>query len=219
MLTMSKCKAELYNGPPRFSLKDMQSISPTEWYNRVYVQPKLKPPPSPEPLIRLIRVRKWTETAIDSLMISINEMRQDVKFIDHLPSCRMCLIEIEIDVERYMGRRSFWWVDLQGSEYLEARYRKCPKERNYHIGNYWEQVQYYREHGTCDVPGENTEQFILDRAKWAHKIYGKQIHVVRQLLKMLRSWNFNTDPQKQLDEFNRIYTRLGMYDVALSFEL
>ena len=81
------------------------------------------------------------------------------------------------------------------------------------LGNYWEQLAYYNKYGTTDVPGENTLQFILDRAKWAYKIYGKQIRLARKLLKMLRNWRFYDE--QQMLEFNIVYDKLGRYDVAM----
>lgn len=168
-------------------------------------------------LLGRVRIRQWTGAAQDDLMLAIGMMRSEVRIIAHLPKCWLCQMELKLDVERYNGTRCFWFLSLENSSYLERRYRSCPKERNYHIGNYWEQVQYYREHGNCDVPGENTVQFILDRAKWAYKIYGKQIHLARVLLNMVRNWNFNDDQQRS--KFNVIYERLGMYDVALPIVL
>jgi hypothetical protein len=186
-------------------------------HNLVHGEPKLKPPPSPEGLIERIKLRKWTVRAQNDLMEAINIMRYEVKIIEHLPKRWIWQMELKLDVERYMGNHSFWWLNLQDNQYLERRYRRCPKIRDYHVYSYWEQYKYYQKHGTVDIPGENTLQFILDRAKWAYKIYAKQIHVARQLLKMLRNWNFfNPD---QLHEFNRIYERLGRYNIALPIDL
>ena len=67
------------------------------------------------------------------------------------------------------------------------------------------------------MPGENTLQFIFDRAKWAYKIYGEQIRVLRRLFHMLRSWDFNANQKELLDEYFRIYNRLDMYDVAMPY--
>jgi hypothetical protein len=187
--------------------------------DRVHPQPERPRKSSTKDLQHLlerIKMRDWVYRVQDSLMELIIELRREVEFIEHLQGCCICKMELRLDVERYNGSRLFWYTSLENSEYLERRYPSCPKEQNYHIGNYWEQVAYYREHGTADVPGENTLDFILARAKWAYKIIGKQIRVARHLLHMARNWNFN-DTTSML-EFNRIYDRLGRYDVALPFE-
>lgn len=188
---------------------------------RLHPPPEPKAPPPSKNLQRLmerIKMRTWVPTMQDHLMKSIIRNRQEVKFIEHLPGCWICKCEMQLDVERYNGTRTFWYLCLENNEYLERRYRNCPKERDYHIGNYWEQVQYYREHGTTDVPGENTVQFILDRAKWAYRIYGKQIRVLRRLLRMVRLWDFNANQDELPDEFWRINNRLDMYDVAFTYD-
>lgn len=161
-------------------------------------------------LLNRVTTREWLPIVEGQLMEAIVYLRQEVKFIEHLPHCWICKALLQLDVERYLGNRSFWWLCLEDNEYLERQYRSCPKERNYHIGNYWEQVQYYRDHGTCDVPGENTVQFILDRAKWVYKIYGKQIRLARRLLRLVRTWDFS---ERYFTEYSRIYEKLGMYEI------
>jgi hypothetical protein len=94
---------------------------------------------------------------------------------------------------------------------LEEKYPDCPKEENYVIDNYWAQVERYRKTGTAESPEVNTISFILDRAKWAYKITGKQIRLSRQLLMLVRAWNFN---DQNLEDYNRIYEELGMYEIA-----
>jgi len=168
-------------------------------------------------LLDRVRMRKWVYAVHDDLMEAIIELRHEVKFIEHLPGCWLCKMELQLDVERYLGNHSFWYVGLENSEYLERRYRSCPRERDYVIPSYWEQVQYYREHGGLGGMENTTVQFILDRAKWAYRICGKQIRLARRLLRMVRNWNFS-DPN-MICEFNRVYERLGMYDVALPFEV
>lgn len=181
-------------------------------------EPKLRPPSKNlQRLMERLKMRVWIPNTQDYLTSTIIRLRQEVKFIEHLPGCWMCKCELQLDVERYNGTRTMWYLCLENNEYLETRYRSAPKERNYNIGSYWEQVKYYREHGTVDVPGENTLQFILDRAKWAYKIYGKQIRALRRLLRMVRSWDFNANQNELLDEYFRIYNRLDRYDVAMPY--
>ncbi len=190
---------------------------PRVLYNRIHPQNEPQVMQTSKNLQRLVerlKMREWMPNMQDYLMETIIRLRREVKFIEHLLGCWICKCEMQLDVERYLGNRTAWYVCLENNEYLERRYRGCPKEKDYHIGNYWEQVRYYREHGSTDVPGENTLQFILDRAKWAYKIYGKQIKTLRRLLHIVRSWNFNANQEELLSKFYRIYNRLDMYDVA-----
>ena len=176
---------------------------------------KLSKPPGPSKqlfmLLNRVNTREWLHIVEGQLMEAIVYLRREVKFIEHLPHCWICQVELELDVERYMGNHSFWWCCLENNQYLERRYRSAPKERDYHIGNYWEQLQYYRGHGNTDVPGQNTLQFIFDRAKWAYKIAGKQIRLSRQLLRLVRAWSFS---DQNIEDYNRIYDKLGMYEIA-----
>jgi len=144
-------------------------------------------------------------------METITYLRRQVKFIEHLPRCWICQMELKLDIERYLGNHSTWYLSLENNEYLEEQYPDCPKERNYHIGSYWEQLKHYEKYGNTDVPGENTVEFILDRAKWAYKIMGKQIHLARQLLRLVRTWDFS---DRIIMEFDSLYEELGMYEIA-----
>jgi len=143
-------------------------------------------------------------------MEAVVYLRREVKFIGHLPHCWICKALLQLDVERYYGNHSTWYICLENNEYLEEEYSDCPKERNYHIGSYWEQLKHYEKYGNTDVPGENTVEFILDRAKWAYKIMGKQIKLARQLLRLVRAWDFS---DRIVLEFNRLYEELGMYEI------
>lgn len=193
---------------------------------RIHAIPEPKPKPmfqAREPsadtmfLLDRVRRRRWLDTVQDELMEAIIMLRNDVKFITHLPKCRYCQLTLQLDVERYYGSHSFWWIQLEGNEYLERRYRSCPKARDYAMPGYWEQEQYYRKHGSLDGMENTTIQFILARGKWVYKIYGKQIRTARRMLHIARNWSFITS-QSQL-EFDRLYTQLGMYEIAFPFEL
>lgn len=111
----------------------------------------------------------------------------------------MCQMEVELDVERYLGKHIAWFVDLESGEYWEKWDPTCPRERNYKIDNYWWQVQRYRETGTTEWPKSETVKFILDRAKWAYKIEGKEIHLAREKLKLVRNWDFSEQCQRKFE--------------------
>ena len=171
-----------------------------------------KPPPtSPEMLSLLNRMdtREWLRLVEDQLFEAILYLRSEAKFIEHLPHCHRCRIEIQLDVERYYGSRSKWYLSLENTEYLEEEYPDCPKVGSYRIDNYWAQVARFRK-GITESDA-NTMEFIMDRAKWAYKIVGNQIKLSRQLLRMVRTWDF---ARHTIEEFNRIYEELRIYEIA-----
>ena len=162
-------------------------------------------------LLNRLSTREWLHIVEGQLMEAIALLRSEVKFIEHLPHCRYCQLNLDLDVERYNGNHSTWYLSLENNEYLEEKYPDCPKEENYVIDNYWAQVERYRKTGTAESPEVNTISFILDRAKWAYKIAGEQIRLSRQLLRLVRAWTFS---DQNLEDYNRIYEELGMYEIA-----
>ena len=147
-------------------------------------------------LIDRLNTREWLPQQEEVLMLQIRGLRSEVKWIEHLPHCRWCQLEVELDVERYLGHIA-WFVDLESGEYWEKWDPTCPKEENYKIDNYWDQVQRYRKTGIVEWKESETLKFILDRAKWAYKITGKQIHLARQKLKLVRNWDFSGQCERQ----------------------
>jgi len=176
-------------------------------------KPKAPPKTSKKLLMLLNRLnsREWLLIVEGQLMEAITFLRGEVKFIEHLPHCRDCQLLLQLDVERYNGNHSTWYLCLENNEYLEETYPDCPREENYTIDNYWAQVERYRKTGTAESPEVNTISYILDRAKWAYKITGKQIRLSRQLLRLVRAWTFS---DQNLEDYNRIYEELGMYEIA-----
>ena len=162
-------------------------------------------------LLNRLSTREWLLIVEGQLMEAITFLRGEVKFIEHLSHCRYCQLNLELDVERYNGVHSTWYLSLENNEYLEEKYPDCPKEENYIIDNYWAQVERYRKTGTAESPEVNTISFILDRAKWAYKIAGEQIRLSRQLLRLVRAWTFS---DQNFEDYSRIYEELGMYEIA-----
>ena len=165
-----------------------------------------------EKLIHRTNEHKWIEIAYLQLIIEIVRLRAEARFIWHFPKCQMCKANLIIDVERYCGCHTFWYLSLENSEYLEEQYLDIPKLENYRLGNYWEQAKWCEKHGNTDVPGENTYQFILDRANWAYKIYGNQIHSARQMLRLVKAWDFS---EAQHQEYERLYDQLGTWQIII----
>lgn len=160
-------------------------------------------------LVGRMETRDWLQLVEGQLIEAIIYLRGEVKFIQHLPHCWVCRMEIQLDVERYLGRRSKWYLCLENNEYLEEQYPDCPKAENYRIDNYWDQVERFRK-GITESEA-NTMEFILDRAKWAYSIMGKQIKLSRQLLRIVRNWDFS---EQLLAEFSGIWEELQMYEIA-----
>ena len=165
-----------------------------------------------EKLIHRTQERKWIEIAYLQLIGIIFQLRAEAKFIWHFPKCQLCKANLMIDVERYMGSHCFWWLNLENEDYLPEMYPDIPLAENYHIGNYWDQLEWFRKHGNTDVTGENTYQFILDRANWANKIYGKQIHSARQMLRLVNAWDFS---ETQHQEYMKLYEQLGTWQIII----
>lgn len=163
---------------------------------------QLPPPKTSTKLTMLIdrlNTREWLPQEEEALMLQIRGLRREVKWIEHLPRCRWCRIEVELDVERYLGKSIAWFVDLESGEYLEEWDPACPKEENYKIDNYWCQVKRYRETGATEWKESETLKFIMDRAKWAYTIEGKEIHLARQKLKLVRNWDFSEQCQRRFE--------------------
>jgi hypothetical protein len=164
-----------------------------------------------ELLINRLAMREWLNFMEEQLIKSATHLRTEVKFIEHLPHCWMCQMELQLDVERYNGTHLLWYLCLENSEYLEEQYSDCPREKDYTIDNYWAQVERYRKTGTTERAEVNTLKFIMDRAKWAYKIMGKQIHLARQLLKFVRTWDFS---EQTIMEFNKLYEEFAAYEIG-----
>lgn len=148
-------------------------------------------------LLDRLSIREWLPQAEEDLMLEIRHLRSEVKWIEHLPRCQICQLELELDVERYLGKHIAWFVNLESSEYFEEQYPECPKEDDYKIDNYWWQVKRFEATGIAEWKESETIKFILDRAKWAYKIDGKQIHIARQKLKLVRTWDFSERCQRK----------------------
>jgi len=162
-------------------------------------------------LLHRLQMREWLNFIEGQLIEAIIYLRGEVKFIEHLYRCETCKVLLKLDVERYNGTRSLWYLCLENSEYLEAEYPDCPREENYVIDNYWAQVERCRKTGTTECTETNTLKFIMDRAKWAYKIMGKQINLTRKMLRLVKSWDFS---DRIIREFNRLYEELAMYEIA-----
>ena len=63
-------------------------------------EPKLRPPSKNlQRLMERLKMRVWVPNTQDYLMSTIIRLRQEVKFIEHLPHCWVHQMELELDVE------------------------------------------------------------------------------------------------------------------------
>ena len=127
----------------------------------------LKPSPQLMALLGRMDNRAWREQTLILTVEYIKESAQELLFIRHLRSCEECRLIAQLDVERYAGSRSIWFLDLQndvGQDWDEEMYaeypelKDCPRVYDYRIGSYW----------TGSSP--DTLRFIDDRMKWADKV-------------------------------------------------
>lgn len=166
---------------------------------------------SPTLILDRIKVRAWLVEAQDALFLHIRRMHWETKMIEYLPKNKWGMVELTLDVERYCGSHcGVWWLSLEASEWIEQTWRSCPKVKDYHIGSWWEQQKWYQKHGNCDVPGQNTEQFILDRAKWAYKLIGKHIKICRRMRWLVKNWNFSEEQEREFRILEDKLLKLGL---------
>ena len=161
----------------------------------VPLKPKLKvqkrnPKPTPQLMALLGRMdnRAWREQMLIFTAEYIKESANELLFIQHLRSCEECRLIAQLDVERYMGSRSVWWIDLQndvGQNWDEDMYeidpdlKDCPRVENYRIGSYW----------TSSSP--DTLRFIDDRMKWADRVIRKKMLLACQYYKRVKAWDLS----------------------------
>jgi len=96
-------------------------------------------------------------------------------------------MEVQLEIERYMGRSCPWYLNIQDEvdddevwESLPEYYRDCPRMEKYKIGSYWT--------GASD----DTIRFIKDRLEWAETIYEEEVRVVRRFLRALKKWDLES---------------------------
>jgi hypothetical protein len=168
---------------------------------------KLRAPPkkvSSTIILERINERRWLYQEEMTLRTFIANQRAEYELIQRLPKLRRLMVEMMLDVERYMGSRmGFWWINLEFNESIEEQWPEAPKLKDFHVGNYWEQLAYYQKHGTAEVPGENTKEFILARGKWVGKQIGETIHIAREQLRVLKNWKFTEEDKDKYFEVNQ----------------
>lgn len=115
------------------------------------------------------------------LKADIENLKKDLEEIQHLQSCQQCRILLILDIERYGGRRSPWYLNLINdvSTNTGFDFEGCPKPKDYEIGSYWK----------SNSPG--TWKFIRDRLQWALRFAQTELKDREEQLKFtvnLKHW-------------------------------
>ena len=143
-------------------------------------KPATEEPPEPsadlKSLWSRLETRRWIKDSLIELEFVIRDLDNQLGFNEHVKTCEMCQMELCLSVERYLGSRGPWWIDLRNGDYLPEHYPSCPKVENYRIGSYWT--------GSSD----DTLNFIEDRLVWATKVTEKQFKAACKLVKILENW-------------------------------
>lgn len=109
----------------------------------------------------------------------IEVLTNDLAWIEHFQTCKKhCFIELVIGIERYLGSRLPWYLNLQNG-LDEGFYEGCPQPENFEIGWY----------GNDNAPG--TTKFIKARLKWAKKFVQDELENTKGELESLmeqRGW-------------------------------
>ena len=159
-----------------------------------YQEPSSEPSPALLSLLGRMEARAWKEETLVATVEYIRESANEIKFIQHLRSCKQCQLEASLSVERYGGRGLPWFLDLIndpfecGATVEEYPYlRDCPRVQDYRIGSYWD--------GSTDH--NETWKFITDRLAWAEKIIRQQIMMATRFYKRLNAWDLSGLPPSE----------------------
>jgi len=135
-------------------------------------------------LVTRVENRQWLEEEIVNAKERLKEVRADIRFTHHAPDCARCLIEIQLDIERYAGRMCPWYLQIMDElafdgddefwEGLPDYYKDFPRVTNYRIGSY------------CSGMSEDTMRFIKDRLKWAQNVLVMEVKTIKTYLKALQ---------------------------------
>jgi len=173
-------------------MSDLQSllkrIQPEQKKTR-YKMVSLEPSPYLVALLGRMEARRWREEQMALTVEYLRECADEIKFIQHLRTCRECQLEASLSVERYGGRGLPWFFDMnnfdvfldENNENLDTRFRDCPRIQNYRIGSYWDNTTDHNE----------TMKFINDRITWAEKHIRQQIWIAVDYYKLLKEWDLN----------------------------
>ena len=121
---------------------------------------------------------------IANMQGEIEEIKSELEFIETAQKDEYLMINLVINVERYLGSRGPWYLNLENDvgdssfDYDDEEtkeWKDCPKVDDYEIGYF----------GKDNAPG--TYNFILDRLKWAQKKFLNDLKEAEENLKSLEN--------------------------------
>jgi hypothetical protein len=162
----------------------------------------LKPSPQLMALLGRMDNRAWREQILIFTAEYIKESANELFFIRHLRSCEECRLIAQLDVERYLGSRSVWWLNIQNDiahswdddeDEIDSDWKDCPRAEDYRIGSYWT--------GSSD----DTLRFIDDRMKWADRVIRKKMLLACQYYKRVKAWDLNGEAPFEPELYYSLY--------------
>ena len=158
---------------------------------------ELEPTESQQMLLDRTKIRRWKIETEAGLKAFIEQTKGELKFAKHAPSCKQCMIQLQLDIERYLGSHCPWYLnirdeigfsDVEFDDEYSPHLKDMPRVKDYIIGSYW------------SGPSDDTTRFIKDRLDWAEKKLGNDITLARKALRTLKKWSFDyRTPQAEID--------------------
>jgi len=122
----------------------------------------------------LVETRQWQKDMLEQLEFKIMELDAEINQYEHYINCEICLADLQLSVERYLGTRGPWFLDYQFEECV-SEFPDCPKAEDYKIGSY-------------SNSSSDTVRFIKDRLAWAIKFTEKRFKAACKLVPILENW-------------------------------
>ena len=139
-----------------------------------------------------IETRHWKKFMLQQLEFEIWALDAEITEYQHYIKDKTCLLEMQLSVERYLGTRGPFFLNLEDEDYLPDFYPDCPKAEDYKIGCYRNS-------------SPDTIKFIKDRLAWAIKFTDKRFKAACKLVPVIETW----DVRKGIPEVSWI---AGMID-------
>jgi len=123
---------------------------------------------------------------LEQLEFEIMELDAEITEYQYYKENKICLLELQLGVERYLGTRGPWFLNLQNEQFLfdgeeefgeewVCPYPNLPKAKDYKIGCYRNS-------------SPDTIRFIKDRLAWAIKFTEKRFKAACKLVPVLENW-------------------------------
>jgi hypothetical protein len=108
-----------------------------------------------------------------SLHETIEEATSELQTIKHIKTCHQCQMELCLSIERYLGTRGPWWINIEDDGILEYEdaLDDRPTVKKYKVGK----------------SVEHTLKFLIDRMAWAQNKIESEMKENQTQLKQLKS--------------------------------